>query len=174
MVTPEHVVKWASRAQGALAPSRHHHQTLASQCIIQILNNLCLASCLVLPTYLLIPAPSDETPGRLIRGSAEAPGRRGAYATCHECRCSPPGGSARRNVIGDVSAPRRNSQCMCHRVCESLCESFVAPSAFRQALPANGADGEAPLKVVGLRGARAARAKPRTCFGRRLDGGFSE
>ena len=55
-----------------------------------------------------------------------------------------------------------------------FCESFVAPSAFRQALPANGADGEAPLKVVGLRGARAARAKPRTCFGRRLDGGFSE
>ena len=41
------------------------------------------------------------------------------------------------------------------------------PSEFRQALPANGADGEAPLKVVGLRGARAARAKRRTCFGRR-------
>ena len=51
-----------------------------------------------------------------------------------------------------------NSQCMCHRVCESFCESFLAPSAFRQALPANGADGEAPLKVVGLRGSRAARA----------------
>ena len=42
-----------------------------------------------------------------------------------------------------------------------------SPSEFRQALPANGADGEAPLKVVGLRGARAARAKKRTCFGRR-------
>ena len=42
-----------------------------------------------------------------------------------------------------------------------------APSDFRQALPANGADGEAPVKVGGLRGARAARAKPRICFGRR-------
>ena len=56
---------------------------------------------------------------------------------------------SRADVMGDVSAPRRNSQCMCHRVCESLCESFVAPSAFRQALPANGADGEASLTVVG-------------------------
>ena len=42
-----------------------------------------------------------------------------------------------------------------------------APSDFRQALPANGADGEAPVKVGGLRGARAARAKPRIYFGRR-------
>ena len=41
-----------------------------------------------------------------------------------------------------------------------------SPSEFRQALPADGADPEAPLKVVGLRGARAARAKRRTCFGR--------
>ena len=36
-----------------------------------------------------------------------------------------------------------------------------SPSDFRQALPANGADGEAPLKLVGLHGARAAQAKPR-------------
>ena len=44
-----------------------------------------------------------------------------------------------------------------------------APSDFRQALPANGADGEAPVKVGGLRGARAARGKQRTCFGKRRD-----
>ena len=40
-----------------------------------------------------------------------------------------------------------------------------SPSDFRQALPANDADGEAPLNVVGLRDARASRAKPHTCFG---------
>ena len=34
-----------------------------------------------------------------------------------------------------------------------------SPSDFRQALPANDADGEVPSKVVGLRGVRAARVK---------------
>ena len=53
------------------------------------------------------------------------------------------------------------------KTCLRAGSSLGSPSEVRQALPANGADGEAPLKVVGLRGARAARAKKRTCFGRR-------
>ena len=41
------------------------------------------------------------------------------------------------------------------------CRSPSALSEFRQALLANGTDGEAPLEVVGLRGSRAARSAKR-------------
>ena len=40
--------------------------------------------------------------------------------------------------------------------------SPCSPCAFRQALLANGADGEWPLKEVGLHGARMVQAEPRT------------